>query len=129
MPRWKRWISVPASCLVCAFLLMGCSKTEVPATTKNSASQSGPGAATLAVLAKADAADGTVDKVVSKCVTCMLGMEGKPEFAAAWGEYTVHLCSAECKETFTKDPEKALLALKFPEEKKIEGPDTQPRNP
>ena len=59
----------------------------------------------------------------------MLGMEGKPEHAASWGEYTVHSCSAHCKETFVKDPDKALLALEFPEEKKTAGPDKQPRNP
>jgi hypothetical protein len=129
MLRWSSWNAVRALCLVCVLLWTGCGRTEAPSTPKSSASQGDRGAAVLAAVAKADAADGTVDKVVSKCVTCMLGMEGKPEFAAAWGEYTVHLCSAECKETFTKDPEKALLALKFPEEKKIEGPDTQPRNP
>jgi Fe-S oxidoreductase len=99
--------------LVSGLWAAGCSSTDVPSTPKSSESQVDRGAALLAAAAKADAADGTVDKVVSKCVTCMLGMEGKPEHAAAWGEYTVHLCSAECKETFTKDPEKALLALKF----------------
>ena len=117
MPRWSSWNAGKAMCFVCVLLLTGCGKTEAPPTPEQGASQVDRGAALLAAVAKADAADGTVDKVVSKCVTCMLGMEGKPEFATAWGEYTVHLCSAECKETFTKDPEKALLALKFPDVK------------
>ena len=112
-----RWKAVSAVCLLCVFLLGGCGKTEEPSAPPVSASQSKSGVAVLTALAKADAADGTVDKVVSKCVTCMLGMEGKAEFATAWGDYTVRLCSVECKETFTRDPEKALLALKFPEEK------------
>lgn len=129
MLRCGSWNAVRALCFVCVLLLTGCGRTEAPSTPISSASQGDRSAAVLAAVAKADAADGTVDKVVSKCVTCMLGMEGKPEFAAAWGEYTVHLCSAECRETFTKDPEKALLALKFPDEKKIEGPEMQPRNP
>ena len=117
MLQWKGWTVVAAAFLLCAFLLGGCGKTEEPSIPPKSTSQSESGAAVLTALARADAADGAVDKVVSKCVTCKLGMEGKPEFAATWGDYTVHLCSAECKETFTKDPEKELLALKFPEKK------------
>jgi hypothetical protein len=117
MLKWNGWKVARAAFLLCAILLTGCGKTEEPSTSPVSTNQSDSAAAVLTALAKADAADGTVDKVVSKCVTCKLGMEGKPEFATTWGDYTVRLCSAECKETFTKDPEKALLALKFPEEK------------
>ncbi|MBP1598907.1 MAG: hypothetical protein H6Q05_4284 [Acidobacteria bacterium] len=98
-------------------MISGCSTGEPPADSGKSAVTATPSPAAIAVLAKADAADGTVDKVVSKCVTCMLGMDGNPENSAAYGEYSVHLCSKDCRETFVKDPEKALLALKFPEEK------------
>ncbi len=34
------------------------------------------------VLAKADAVDGTTDKVVGKCLMCGLGMDGKADCAA-----------------------------------------------
>ncbi len=74
-----------------------------------------PSAAGLAVLVKADAADGAADKVVSKCLTCNLGMEGSAEHVAMLGDYKLHLCSDECKTGFEAAPEKALLALKLPE--------------
>ena len=73
--------------------------------------KSGLSAGSLAALAKADAADGAPDKVVSKCPTCMLAMDGKAAFSATCGEYTVHLCSEGCKEAFAKDPEGALAKL------------------
>ena len=65
-----------------------------------------------AKLAQADAADGQVDHVVSKCVTCGLAMKGKVAYAATVEGYTFHLCSADCKRFFEKDPAKMLLALK-----------------
>jgi YHS domain-containing protein len=117
--------------LLSAFLMLGCSSGKTPAvadnsvnvaqpsaaapaTFDNSANAAKPSAAALVALAKADAADGKVDKVVSKCLTCMLGMEGKPENAATYGEFTLHFCSKNCKEAFLSDPEKVVLALKFP---------------
>lgn len=102
--------------LLNAFLIAGCTSSKAPAKADKETSANVPSAAALAVLAKADAADGKVDKVVSKCVTCMLGMEGLPENAVTYGEYTLYFCSQTCKENFLKDREKALLALKFPGE-------------
>jgi YHS domain-containing protein len=101
--------------LLSAFLIMGCGGGKTPSVADNSVNAAKPSAAALAALAKADAADGKVDKVVSKCLTCMLGMEGKPENATAYGEFTLHFCSKTCKEAFLSDPEKVALALKFPE--------------
>ena len=101
--------------LLSAFLMAACSSAKAPAEADKSASVNTPSAAALALLAKADAADGATDKVVSKCVTCMLGMEGQPDHAATYGEYTLHFCSEACREHFIKDREKALLALEFPE--------------
>ncbi len=73
-----------------------------------------PSAAGLAVLVKADAADGATDKVVSKCLTCNLGMDGSSDHIAKLGDYQLHLCSAECKAGFEKAPEKELLSVNFP---------------
>ena len=101
--------------LLSAFLMAGCNSSKAPANADKSASISAPSAAALALLAKADAADGAADKVVSKCVTCMLGMEGQPDCTATYGEYTLHFCSEACREHFIKDREKALLALEFAE--------------
>jgi hypothetical protein len=69
----------------------------------------------LAVLAKADAFDGAADKVVKKCFTCSLGMDGKPDQFTKVGGYEVHFCKPECKKAFDTNPEKAILAGKLPE--------------
>jgi YHS domain-containing protein len=101
--------------LLSAFLMLGCAGGKTPSAADNSVNATKPSAVALVALAKADVADGKVDKVVSKCMTCMLGMEGKPENAATYGEFTLHFCSKTCKEAFLSDPEKVVLALKFPE--------------
>ena len=67
-------------------------------------------------LAKADALDGTVDKVVSKCPACGLAMDGKSEHALEVAGYTLHFCSDQCNAKFAKDPTKEVLALKIPTE-------------
>ena len=86
-----------------------------PAEAPAPAEAAKPDPKVLAALAKADAADGKADKVVSKCIGCRLGMDGDAQFATAVGDYKVHLCSTECKGAFDKDPAKAILALKLPE--------------
>ena len=71
-------------------------------------------AESLAQLAAADAVDGTTDKVVSKCLTCNLGMDGDAAHTATAGDYKLHLCSDHCKAGFEKDPAGALAAVKIP---------------
>jgi YHS domain-containing protein len=106
-------------CLTAALVtiaLAGCDSE--PARKKNGDETSkAPSAAAAAVLVKADTADGTEDKVVNDCVMCSLKMAGKPEYAVTYNDYTIHFCSLSCKESFEKNPEKALLSLKLPEEK------------
>ena len=67
------------------------------------------------VLAKADEFDGAADKIVSKCSSCGLGMDGKAEHAVSAHGYTLHFCSDECKTGFSKDLDKSLLALEVPD--------------
>jgi YHS domain-containing protein len=98
--------------LLFACLAVGCGTVKAPDAPPKQGLAAPPSADSLEILAKADASDGSVDKVVSKCVTCRLGMEGKPEYSVSYGGYAVHLCSAECKKTFSEDPEKALQSLK-----------------
>lgn len=93
-------------------LLAACGRVEAAGPAPESRAPATPSQAALAALAKADAADGTADKVVSKCVVCSLAMDGSPDYAATYGEYAVHLCSKECREAFLKDPEGILAALK-----------------
>ena len=57
----------------------------------------------LAALAAADAKDGAVDQVVTKCSGCSLMMNGKPEHSLQVGDYELHLCSGACKDYFNKD--------------------------
>jgi len=68
----------------------------------------------LAILAKADAVDGAEDHVVSKCLTCSLGMNGDTNCASQFGPYELHLCSKACKKKFDADPEEAVLKVKVP---------------
>lgn len=68
-----------------------------------------------AKLAKADAADGKTDRVVSKCAGCSLGMDGKAEYSLAAHGYTLHLCSDHCKSEFGKDVDKSITAMEVPE--------------
>jgi outer membrane biosynthesis protein TonB len=70
----------------------------------------------VAKLAEADKVDGTVDKVVSKCAACALKMDGKAENALKVSGYTMHFCSAKCKEGFEKDTTKSILALEIPKD-------------
>ena len=109
-------ICLPA--LLVALSLSGCGRQET-APPVSSESPRAPVPLTdeaRAQLAKADAADGKTDQVVTKCITCKLGMNGKAAHAATVDGYTVHLCSSVCKTMFEKDPATALLALK-PSEK------------
>ena len=56
------------------------------------------------ILAAADAHDGTVDKVVSECTGCGLGMPGDPAHSVTYEGYELHFCSDSCKSTFEADP-------------------------
>jgi hypothetical protein len=105
---------IPSLGLLSAFLILGLAAVNTPSVAVSSANAAKPSAAALAALAKADAADGKVDKIVSKCLMCMLRMDGRPENAASYGQFTLHFCSKACKEAFINDPEKAVLAVKFP---------------
>jgi len=69
-----------------------------------------------AKLAAADALDGKVDKIVTRCGGCKLGMDGKAELAFETHGYTMHFCTPDCRERFAKDTEKEVLALTIPSE-------------
>jgi len=68
-----------------------------------------------AKLAKADALDGQVDKIVAKCAGCSLAMDGSDKYPMPLAGYTLHLCSEQCKTNFGKDPAKKLLAIEIVE--------------
>lgn len=64
-----------------------------------------------AILAKADAMDGTTDHVVSKCGMCALRMDGNDAHVSKVGDYELHFCSEECKESFDENAEEAILTF------------------
>ncbi len=68
-----------------------------------------------AKLAKADALDGTADKVVTKCASCALGMDGSAEHSVKVLDYTMHFCTEGCAKTFAEDTTKSVLAMSIPE--------------
>ena len=68
-----------------------------------------------AKLAAADMFDGKTDKIVSKCPSCALGMDGKSEHALEVVGYELYFCSEKCKTGFGEDLTKAILDLKIPE--------------
>jgi YHS domain-containing protein len=57
-----------------------------------------------ACVEKADAADGTADKVVHKCAGCGLAMAGSAEHASSHEGVTFHSCSEGCKGKLDADP-------------------------
>ncbi len=87
--------------MAAAALLASCGRPQ-------SASSERPAALTPtqteARLAAADLADGTPDKVVSKCANCRLGMAGGSQHVSTYAGYELHFCSADCKKEFDADP-------------------------
>ncbi len=68
---------------------------------------------TIAKLAKADAKDGAVDKVVHRCAGCALGMDGADKWPLKVQDYTMHFCKQACLDRYSADPAKAIAALKI----------------
>jgi aspartate 1-decarboxylase len=55
--------------------------------------------------------DGAADKIISQCGVCALHMEGDAAHAVQVGDYTLHMCSAACKDAWEKDPTGSMAAL------------------
>lgn len=106
---------VSLAIIVVAAMTSACEK-KPSEDVRPSAAAPGDPVAIEAKLAKADAFDGKVDKVVTKCLGCGLGMDGSKELAATTAGYTLYLCSAHCKADFEKDPSKAVIAMRIPGE-------------
>lgn len=95
--------TIQTVCLASLLILGACSKDKAPKEVP--ADQKGE---LIARLASADAADGTTDKIVGKCATCALRMDGKAENELKLEGYTMHFCSSKCKDMCAKDPLKVL---------------------
>ena len=92
--------------IMLAFILACGSTASTPTETKPAPVSVSTVAVTpevLEALKTADAADGTADKVATKCSGCALGMDGDPAHTLTVEDYSLHLCSSMCKEYFSKD--------------------------
>ena len=97
---------VYAACVCVA--LCGCRKSE-PASTPEQIAE------VKARLASADALDGTVDQIVTRCATCKLGMDGSAKHELKAHGYTMRFCSGGCSKSFGKSLDASILALEIPE--------------
>jgi len=103
MPNMRNDALLIVAC--CAVALAGCHGASV---------QPGSTGGEALTLAAADAADGTVDHVISKCATCRLGMDGVAQYTATYGGYEMHFCSAECRSSFLTEPGAVIGRLPAP---------------
>ncbi|XZE43030.1 hypothetical protein SH467x_002574 [Pirellulaceae bacterium SH467] len=94
-----RWM-----CLLGCLGIAGCGAQQPPNTGETVAS----------LLAKADALDGQVDKVVHRCYVCNLGMDGKEKLAVKHAGYTAHLCSEGCKQEFASNADSIIAQTTVP---------------
>ncbi len=98
---------------------LGCRKESIPAEkTVASAAKLAEAAGNPAVVAKlvaADAVDGAVDGVVTRCGGCKLGMDGTDELTLTVGDHKMRFCSNHCQSSFAGDPTKRILALSIPD--------------
>lgn len=117
-----RMLCIPAGALVLA-CWTGCGQ-EYDAPTEPAADADAPvetaapeaSEAMLAVLARADRADGQEDRVVSRCLGCGLAMDGNADHALEVSGYSLHLCSETCKDHVGEDVNAAVQAVKLPDE-------------
>jgi hypothetical protein len=110
--------------------LVGCSKEEeekkpvdlTPSTAMDkikSGVEEGVAKVTAEMEAKlkeADALDGKTDKIITRCATCKLGMDGSKDNNVQVAGYTLYFCTGKCKDGFAKDIEKSVLAMEIPKE-------------
>lgn len=96
------------------FVLAGCGDSgpgpEAPTATV-AMSPEELDAAVTTLLARADLADETEDRVVEKCLSCALAMDGSPDHVVEAHGYEIHFCSPGCKESADEDIDQAILAL------------------
>lgn len=114
-------------CVIATVLLVGvagCPKEEAAETDAGSPadiaesvkSEADIQAEVGAKLAKADLLDGNADKIVRRCASCALKMDGNEAHALKVLDYTLHFCSERCASTFAEDTTKSTLAMEIPKE-------------
>ena len=109
--------------LLAVVLIAGCSNSEEPAAAAEPAAPAAAAeaqipevspetaAAAAPIRMAADMLDGTEDKVIGKCASCALTMQGSEEFASNVEGYELHFCSKDCKDHFEANQTETLMAL------------------
>ena len=111
---------IPALSLV---VVAGCPKEKaadtdaasLAETAKSAKSSADNQAEVEAKLAKADLLDGNADKIVTRCASCALAMDGSEAHSLKVLDYTLYFCTERCASTFGEDATKSVLAMKIPE--------------
>jgi len=125
-----RWRACFVAVAIGSIAFVGCSKEEeektadeiLPVTSIDdiqSGAEEGVAKMTAemeAKLTEADALDGKTDKVIVRCASCQLGMDGSKDNSLAVAGYTMYFCSGKCKDGFAKDIKESVLAMKIPTE-------------
>jgi len=91
-------------CLGGVLCLSACSKESEPVEISEDQKEK-----VLVALVAADAVDGETDKIIKKCATCALRMDGKDEHAMQLEGYTLQFCSKRCRDICAKTPVDILL--------------------
>ena len=120
--RMRRTVSlvVGLSCLLALALACGGSErveSEIAAEPTDQATEARGAATEMTLeqkLAAADLYDGIADKVVSRCASCNLAMQGSADHAVRIDEYQLHFCSEGCARPFEENPEQAFMAMALP---------------
>lgn len=102
-------VIIAAACLIVC-LPIACSKDEPDTAEISDVDQ----AKVNAKLAAWDELDGKKDKTIEKCAGCALAMDGKADHAFKASGYSMHFCSKHCRDNYSTDTAKKILAQKTP---------------
>lgn len=108
--------------LACGCVLASCRKSERPSDTpaktsdqKSAAVDLASDAEIVAKLAKADALDGTSDRMIMRCAGCRLRMDGSAEHQLKVAGFKMRFCSEACKTGFAENTAEKIRNLEIPE--------------
>ncbi len=104
--------------------MAGCSKKEdakptadaKPDVAKPDTEDAKRSGEVAAKLAKADLVDGKSDKIVTRCPSCSLRMDGTADHALKALDYTLYFCTEGCAKGFGENMTESILAMKTPDE-------------
>ena len=122
----KRFFNYRAGCSALVALLLavaGCPEDKAPEPTAPPVEVADPvkdiadvQPEVEAKLAEADLLDGKADKIVTRCASCALKMDGSSEHTRKVLDYTLYFCTEGCAKTFAKNTTESVLAMNIPKD-------------